>query len=868
MLKSKWAIILFSVLWASICNGQTIGRYVHISISGKNKTLSLAEVQVYKNGTNIALKKPTKQNSTGYGGLSSRAVDGNTSDDWGKGPITQTAGNTEYSAWEVDLGNEAKIDNIKINNRKGFEKRINGVEILILDQSRKSVWGEKRVDASSSEITLDTMKPGNYQDLGKIIPEIKTTAGNHPNSKLNQRQTIEKVNALPYGSLLYFIGEKSKQYGFLVKNGDSYYAYTSQSGLLYTGQFKLQSMTGNPIVITGKLELSYFNDVVRIKVDPGKLKDQYFELGSRLKMGEKVEACLEDISSRSSANIKGVGMYAFALDKSNPNDLAGTPVCGSDGRAIGVLSRGYNAFKINSDWDDGKVKLSEIKNKIAARLDVEIIWTNADDVQFFKTAELISRYCLLQSEFLPLLNWWCTNPYRQIGDNIKYPKSLERWVKNHNNRTKAYDYTIKRCAENPIGRKGLIKSLIDANLQRGLVLSKFAQGALRQMQINKKTTYLNYYSGIYMREWAQIDDLMESRQKNMEFMLPHEFEQIKLKSNQGNQKSKNYSNNWKNNQWKKTRASYAPFDKVSNSFVIMEAKNGKKYLAAAVKIGEDGYVVTSQSIYMEGVTKFNLNTFHGKNLNQIDFEVNAEEDLVRIKLEKSPDITLLPLAKNTSENKTAYKIDPYDGIIYQETADNNNLLNKNFKCTTGSPIINSKGEFVGVASRTDDEFGAMELKTASFKLGSKWISLKPLSFAKDVNLLQDIRDFTKAMDKTKTNHGQDQFIEINTMTHRKLMFWIQEQNLQAMAIKFVKNDDSMAKAIREHRSRCFYYSSLKRLSFFYASNAQRATKTEWTSNYLKQQAEFLAKKNNETTEQIKNEMKSIVEAHPATKTRL
>ena len=54
------------------------GRYIRIEIPGKDKMLSLAEVQVFKQDQNIALQGVAKQSSTGFSGPAELAIDGNT----------------------------------------------------------------------------------------------------------------------------------------------------------------------------------------------------------------------------------------------------------------------------------------------------------------------------------------------------------------------------------------------------------------------------------------------------------------------------------------------------------------------------------------------------------------------------------------------------------------------------------------------------------------------------------------------------------------------------------------------------------------------------------------------------------------------
>jgi RHS repeat-associated protein len=66
--------------------------------------------------TNLALNKPATQSSDGWGGVASRAVDGNTSGDWNAGSVTHT--NLDSQAWwQVDLGSVQQINSVKVWNR-------------------------------------------------------------------------------------------------------------------------------------------------------------------------------------------------------------------------------------------------------------------------------------------------------------------------------------------------------------------------------------------------------------------------------------------------------------------------------------------------------------------------------------------------------------------------------------------------------------------------------------------------------------------------------------------------------------------------------------------------------------------------------
>jgi putative heme-binding domain-containing protein len=118
------------------------GRYVRIELPGKQRTLTLAEVEVYSDGKNIARKGKATQKNTAHGGNASKAIDGNKSGAYSDGGQTHTEEDTENPWWEVDLGGEFPIDSIHIYNRTdGFLRtRLHGFTLKVLDRKRQIVF--------------------------------------------------------------------------------------------------------------------------------------------------------------------------------------------------------------------------------------------------------------------------------------------------------------------------------------------------------------------------------------------------------------------------------------------------------------------------------------------------------------------------------------------------------------------------------------------------------------------------------------------------------------------------------------------------------------------------------------------------------
>jgi len=92
-----------------------------VYIKGNRDYLSLAEVQVFdKTGKNVAFRKEATQSTNwdSVSGIASRAVDGNTSGNWGDNSTTHTATGDTNQLWQVKLGASYDIIKIIIHNRK------------------------------------------------------------------------------------------------------------------------------------------------------------------------------------------------------------------------------------------------------------------------------------------------------------------------------------------------------------------------------------------------------------------------------------------------------------------------------------------------------------------------------------------------------------------------------------------------------------------------------------------------------------------------------------------------------------------------------------------------------------------------------
>lgn len=119
-------------------------------------TISTDNPENEENSDNLAYNKETNQSSTGYGGVSSRAVDGNTNGVWRKSSITHT--NREYRPWwQVRLGKEYAIGEIKIWNRTDncCVSRLANFDIFIYNDAGKLAYKTTIVETPTSSVTIN-----------------------------------------------------------------------------------------------------------------------------------------------------------------------------------------------------------------------------------------------------------------------------------------------------------------------------------------------------------------------------------------------------------------------------------------------------------------------------------------------------------------------------------------------------------------------------------------------------------------------------------------------------------------------------------------------------------------------------------------
>jgi glucose/arabinose dehydrogenase/azurin len=132
-----------------------VGRFVRIELPFRG-TLTLAEVQVFSEGRNIAPQGKARQSSTSNGGEASRAIDGRTNGDFGSGTQTHSQENENNPWWEVDLGGEHPIESVVVWNRTEgvLSRRLHGFTLTVLDGGRREVFKQVGIAAPPENVRI------------------------------------------------------------------------------------------------------------------------------------------------------------------------------------------------------------------------------------------------------------------------------------------------------------------------------------------------------------------------------------------------------------------------------------------------------------------------------------------------------------------------------------------------------------------------------------------------------------------------------------------------------------------------------------------------------------------------------------------
>jgi hypothetical protein len=153
--KGNFVLNDFTVTAKRDSSQPVTARFVRIELAGKERILSLAEVQVFSGTNNVALKGKASQSSTDSDGESKRAIDGNTDGDYSKNSTTHTK-KEDNPWWEVDLPADTLIDSIVLWNRTDADLggRLANCRVIAMNAAREAVWATKVRAAPKPDVKL------------------------------------------------------------------------------------------------------------------------------------------------------------------------------------------------------------------------------------------------------------------------------------------------------------------------------------------------------------------------------------------------------------------------------------------------------------------------------------------------------------------------------------------------------------------------------------------------------------------------------------------------------------------------------------------------------------------------------------------
>jgi len=179
-----WAIA-FAMGMAMMAQAQVTGRYVRVDHL-KEVQLVLAEVEVFSNGKNVALKGTASQSSLYKDGLPSCAIDGNRDGKWGNGSVAHTL-YMKDPWWEVDLGSMNVVDKIVLWNQVAFGERLDNVRVQIFDEDRTVRWTGQIVKAERENVLVVKSEKPQTKPLAPPAAVTQTSMNNAEADKLDEQ---------------------------------------------------------------------------------------------------------------------------------------------------------------------------------------------------------------------------------------------------------------------------------------------------------------------------------------------------------------------------------------------------------------------------------------------------------------------------------------------------------------------------------------------------------------------------------------------------------------------------------------------------------------------------------------------------------
>lgn len=218
-----------------------VGRYIRLIHSGKDRLLTVAEVEVFcQDGAGLNVAKDGMANGgPRQNRPAGRAIDGDTAGEWGDNTIAEMIG--DDPELEVDLLGAKKIERMVVHTRKNKERNIAGCQLLVLDANRKAVW-QSTINQERMPQTFLISEHGEAGELvGKELPAIKgeykkgvrwvkeviVLDKRDPHPDLENQKVFGRNKEAPHATLMPFadarkalFGDRTESVFFKSLNGD------------------------------------------------------------------------------------------------------------------------------------------------------------------------------------------------------------------------------------------------------------------------------------------------------------------------------------------------------------------------------------------------------------------------------------------------------------------------------------------------------------------------------------------------------------------------------------------------------------------------------------------------------------------------
>ncbi len=335
-MKRMFFGFLSAMAFAGGASAAVTARYVTIDIPKESATLALAEVEVYANGQNVALKGKATQSSTGFGGTAQKAIDGNPSEKWGANSSSHTPMGINHPVWEVDLGAEVPVEKIAVYNRgEGVGHRLNGFRVTLADGDRKILWEDSRAKAERAHFFVP--EAGKSTRAGQRLDTLEEHL-----AKLRRADQLKNINTPALSEALEAYAGKYPE------------AYPEKDALLA----EIKALEAD--VLAGKL-----NEQTLVKYRALQKKvllahpavDFDEMLFIRRPRGTK-----QGLFQNYQGNTAWLGDNNVTL-RGYQNDIVRAPLCQEDGEAKVIKSSTAYLGELCLDWDAEKLLMSSGNEK-------------------------------------------------------------------------------------------------------------------------------------------------------------------------------------------------------------------------------------------------------------------------------------------------------------------------------------------------------------------------------------------------------------------------------------------------------------------------------------------------------------------------